>query len=247
MHDTDRVVRQPVLSAVSDTGKRARRNSSRDFLDKTPTTAPAWAAAPVALIARGTWLPPIARPELEPADSILLTERVERVEITEVVAPLPPPGPSELAVVEPAPPPATAAGRTRRAVPTMELSAIGLPIRLLHPPRRWGAIVMCDLDGQPVADPRCQLARGTITAAAVPARRASMVPAAVTVATLALTAAVLLGLLLRPHASAVADEQPAAPTVIAPSVVPLREPAPAPRLPHVVPLRAGVPSLGFSR
>jgi hypothetical protein len=250
MHDTDRVVRQPVLSSVSDTGKRARKTSLPDWLDRTPTTAPSWAPPPTTRLARGTSLPPIARPGLEPADSILLTERVERVDFSDLdlVPTLPP-----LSAAVP-PPPLTKAGRTRRAVPTVELAAIGLPIRVVHPPRRWGSVVMCDLDGVPFARsmrprpaPAPALAEGTgqLRIDLDPSARApSLIPVIAIVSALALAAAVLLGLLLRPsHAPAAPAPTPSvapAPAVIQPSVMPLREATPTPDAPVVVPL-------GFTR
>jgi hypothetical protein len=247
MHDTDRVVRQPVLSSVSDTGKRARRSSLPDWLDRTPTTAPSWAPPPTTRIARGTSLPPIARPGLEPADSIMLTERVERVDFADLDALVPSLPPLSAAVP---PPPPSKAGRTRRAVPTVELAAIGLPIRIVHPPRRWGAVVMCDLDGIPFARsarrraaPAPLLAEGTgqMRIDLDPSARApSLIPVIAIVSLLALAAAVLLGLLLRPsHAPAPAPAA-AAPAVIEPSVMPLREATPTPDAPVVVPL-------GFTR
>jgi hypothetical protein len=45
---------------------------------------------------------------------------------------------------------APAASRpTRRAVPTVDLAAIGLPIRIVPPPRRWGRVVATPLRPAP--------------------------------------------------------------------------------------------------
>jgi hypothetical protein len=116
MHDTDRVFRQP--SAVQ-------------FIDLTPTTVPMWSPPPVARLARGTMLPPVARPlDLDGAP----TTRFERPELE----------------VEPEKP------RPRRATPKLSLEeALALGVRELATPRRWGTLVRVGLDGteRAVAEP----------------------------------------------------------------------------------------------
>lgn len=111
MHDTDRVVRQP---------------SALQYIDLTPTTIPSWSPPPVARLARGTVLPPVARPlDLEGA----ATTRFERVE--------------------------REAPKTRRATPKLSLEeAMALGVREVAMPRRWGIVLAVGLDGELVSPPR---------------------------------------------------------------------------------------------
>jgi hypothetical protein len=131
MHDTDRVTRQ---------------SGPLPFVDLTPTTAPSW-NLPVPRLARGTLLPPVARPDLE----VAATTRFERVELLAPVA------------------------RSRRATPKLSLDeALALGVRERAPARRWGRVLAVGFDGEllarpapvrPLPSPRIPLA---LLAAAVP-------------------------------------------------------------------------------
>jgi hypothetical protein len=176
MHDTDRVVRQP--SAVQ-------------FVDLTPTTVPSWSPPPVARLARGTMLPPVARPiDLDGA----ATTRFERPEIEPEVAP--------------------EKARPRRATPRLSLEeALALGVREIATPRRWGTLVRVGLDGQErsVAEPR----------RALPRRAPTIRPyvEAALLATVSIAFAIAIGLWARPASAPAPAPAPAPVLAPAPSVV----------------------------
>lgn len=132
-----------------------------------------------------------------------------------------------------APPPPTRLARgttlppvsrpTRRAVPKVDLAAIGLAIRAVPTPRRWGRVVACDLDGVP--RPRARRA--------VAAAPAALWPPIAAVGVLALALAILLGFWLRgpaaPAVSAAPETAPASPRQV--TITPLPRPTIVPLAP----------------
>jgi hypothetical protein len=184
MHDTDRVVRQP---------------SALQFIDLTPTTVPSWSPPPVARLARGTMLPPVARP----VDLDAKTTKFERFEPED-----------EAEVAKP---------RARRATAKLSLEeAMALGVRELATPRRWGTLVRVGLDGQErsVAEPRRPRPR---PAPAVPVVEAALLAA------ISIVVAIAIGVWARPDtrapAPAPALAPPRAPAPVV-TITPL-EPEPA--------------------
>lgn len=184
MHDTDRVVRQP---------------SALQFIDLTPTTVPSWSPPPVARLARGTMLPPVARPvDLDGA----ATTKFERF----------------------APEPQVEKPKARRATPKLSLEeAMALGVRELATPRRWGTLVRVGLDGQErsVAEPRRRRPRPALPA--VPVVEAALLAA------FSIVVALAIGVWARPDASSAPAPAPAVAPAPAPSVVTITplEPEPA--------------------